>query len=270
MIAPPLSRQSEMDEARRRVWFQHSCSSAPDRCCTCCCAIPRRSSPRWHRLRPAIATIRWRRWRDAAIGTTMIVTDHRLAATTHFQRGIANDQEVPVSGCWLWHALSPGDQGDAEGDAADPEQAADPVRRRRSGRFRHFRHRVRDRARQTRDRGSLRRQLRTRTRDQRHGEGGVSFRHPGPDRQVHLFLHAAGCGEGLGACDSHRRNPDRRQTLRRDSRGRPVRGGWPERVVPDDPGVQRASLQRRGHRRGGRGQRPAATESWPDPRSSPG
>ena len=43
-----------------------------------------------------------------------------------------------------------------------------------------------------------------------------------------------------------------------------------ERVVPDDPGVQRASLQRRGHRRGARGQRPAATESWPDPRSSPG
>lgn len=32
-------------------------------------------------------------------------------------------------GCWLWHALSSGDEGDAEGDAADCRQADDSIHR---------------------------------------------------------------------------------------------------------------------------------------------
>lgn len=68
----------------------------------------------------------------------------------------AEDSKGGHSSCGIRHAVFAGDEGDAEGDAADCRQADHPVHRRGGARERHRGDPHRQRPRQARHRGSLR------------------------------------------------------------------------------------------------------------------
>ncbi len=149
-------------------------------------------------------------------------------ASEPFWRSTKRDADDP-QGClsrrWPGHQIPPRNQGAAEGNAAARRQAHHPVRRRGSGRLGCGQHHPRDRTRQERNRGSLRRRGRARdvpggAREKRSGR-----RDPEDFQLPEFLLRPAGGAARARACGAGHTQSCRRRTLRGHPRRRCDRCG---------------------------------------------